>query len=114
MKIPNIFKQRWFQFVIVIVIIFGIYFITQNNKKSNNTEKTATVVRQDLKEIISTSGKLAAESSASLKFQTGGKLAWVGVKKGDRVSKWQAIAILDQEIWKHGLRKPYFHILING
>ncbi|PIP53577.1 hypothetical protein COX08_00175 [Candidatus Beckwithbacteria bacterium CG23_combo_of_CG06-09_8_20_14_all_34_8] len=96
MKIPNIFKQRWFQFVIVIVIIFGIYFITQNNKKSNNTEKTATVVRQDLKEIISTSGKLAAESSASLKFQTGGKLAWVGVKKGDRVSKWQAIASLDQ------------------
>jgi len=50
------------------------------------------VKKKDLLESVSASGKVEAEEEAVLTFQTSGRLAWVGVKEGDRVEQWQAIA----------------------
>jgi macrolide-specific efflux system membrane fusion protein len=44
---------------------------------------------------VQSSGKTKADTSAELKFQTSGKLAWVNVKEGDAVEAYQAIAGLD-------------------
>ncbi len=96
MSIPTIFRRRWFLFLFAIVAIFGIYLYAQNRNQGANTEQTVQVTRVTLKEVVSTQGKITAASQARLAFQTGGKLVWVGVKKGDYVQKWQAIASLDQ------------------
>lgn len=48
-------------------------------------------------EPLNISGEIRAEKSVNLKFQTSGKLAWVDVKEGDYVKKWQAIASLDKK-----------------
>ena len=63
--------------------------------------QTANPQKKDLAQVVDVSGQVQAKNQAILKFQTSGKLAWVGVKKGDRVKKWQAIASLD----KNELRK---------
>jgi len=105
MKIPNILKKRWFLFILVIGLIFGIYFLINSKRNTQNNEKVVNVSRQDLKEIVSTQGKITAGSQAVLKFQTGGRLVWVGAKKGDRVSKWQTIASLDQADLKTRFKK---------
>lgn len=50
-------------------------------------------------------GKIKAEKKVDLKFQTSGKLVWVGVKIGDRVKKGQAIAALDKRELEKQLKK---------
>jgi len=55
------------------------------------------VKKGEMSAFVSASGKIKAERDVSLKFQTSGYLAWVGVKKGDFVKKWQAVASLDKK-----------------
>ena len=56
----------------------------------------AKVKRADLVRTVSASGKVKARTQVELRFQTSGLLAWVGVKEGDWVKKYQAIASLDK------------------
>ncbi len=58
--------------------------------------KTYTVKKQDLTELLSLSGEIDAKQKADVKFQTSGLLTWVGVKEGDYVKKYQALAALDK------------------
>jgi len=67
--------------------------------------ETAKVKKEDLSQTISASGKVQAENQVTLKFQTSGKLAWVGVKEGDYVYKWQAVASLDKREIEKTLKK---------
>lgn len=66
--------------------------VKANELKAN----TYTVKRQDLTETLSLSGEIDAREKAEVKFQTSGLLSWVGVKEGDSVKKYQAIASLDK------------------
>lgn len=54
---------------------------------------------------LTASGSVVADRQADLTFQTGGRLAWVGVAKGDRVKKWQGIASLDQRTLQKTIEK---------
>ena len=62
--------------------------------------KTLTVKKEDLKDSLSFSGVIEAREKVTLKFQSSGRLTWVGVKEGDRVKKFQGIATLDRESLK--------------
>lgn len=75
------------------------------NRKSRTNIETAKIGFKDIKMTVSATGQTEAEEEVSLKFQTSGKLAWVGVKKGDYVKKWQAIASLDKEELQKNLKK---------
>lgn len=67
--------------------------------------QTATAEIKDLTNTLDVSGEIKATKQAVLKFQTPGKLAWVGVQAGDPVHKWQAVASLDKSILKKQLEK---------
>ena len=75
--------------------------------RSRNKEPVATtkVKRKTIQKVISASGKIKSEKEIELKFQTSGKLAWVGVKEGDFVKQWQAIASLDKRELEKKLEK---------
>lgn len=75
----------------------GWFFIIKPNTQKNKIakENIVTVERKNLKKTISASGKVKAENEVELKFQTSGYLTWVGVKEGDSVKAWQAVAQLD-------------------
>jgi len=96
MKLPAIFHRRWFIFILIIVLIFGAYYYFSSKNKNGSMEEFLTVEKRSLQEYVSSQGKIAAGSQATLKFQTGGKIIWIGAKKGDYVKKWQTIASLDQ------------------
>src|SRR4030042_972338 len=66
--------------------------------------ETAQVKKESLVQSISASGEIASQEQVDLKFQTSGQLAWVGVKEGDQVKKWQAIASLDKRELEKDLR----------
>lgn len=64
--------------------------------------KTAVTKRGEFVKTIGSSGKTKAARSVDLKFQTSGKLTWVGVIEGETVSAYQAIAGLDpREVQKN-------------
>jgi RND family efflux transporter MFP subunit len=67
--------------------------------------ETAKVKKEDITSSISASGQIEAERQVTLKFQASGKLVWVGVKEGEMVNKWQAIASLDVREVEKNIRK---------
>lgn len=90
------------------VLVIGGFFVSKvlsANKIDPAKEKPYTVSRQDLKETLSLSGKVDAEEKATLRFQTSGRLTWIGVREGDLVKKYQTVATLDQREIKSKLDK---------
>ncbi len=102
----NFFKKRWY-IVLGVIIVLAIIFILNQSTPVNKEKKPETykIKKETLKETLSLSGEIDAEEKAVLKFQTSGRLAWVGVKEGDYVKKYQVIASLDQRDLKNRLQK---------
>jgi RND family efflux transporter MFP subunit len=99
-------KKRWY--IVLIVITVASFIFIQNRKAArspDNQPDTYRVKRETLEETLSLSGEIDAGEKITLKFQTSGRLAWVGVKEGDAVKKYQAIAALDQRDLKNRLQK---------
>lgn len=96
LKIPSLFKKRWVQFLLILVVLLGGYFYWQSRQAAKNGLQTYAVSRQNLQKTVTASGKITAKNQVTLRFQTTGKLSWVGVKQGDRVEAWQAIAAINQ------------------
>jgi macrolide-specific efflux system membrane fusion protein len=63
------------------------------------------VTRKDLKDQLTISGEVNASERTVLRFQSSGRLTWVGVKEGDYVKKGQLIAALDQREVQKRLQK---------
>lgn len=98
-------KKSWY-IILIVVIGVGIYFSQQQAAQAKKEKDTTyTIRRQDLKDVLSLSGLVDADEHAVLRFQTSGRLAWVGVKEGDTVKKYQTVASLDQREVKKKLQK---------
>jgi len=76
-------------------------------KYDSKKDKLVTPTRQDITDQITLAGSISASGIANLRFQNPGKLVWVGVKVGDKVKKWQAIAGLDQQLLKKSLQTQF-------
>jgi len=104
-KIGGFLKKRWY-LVLILIIGTGLYLNQQKTAQAKKEKETRyTVERRDIKETLSLAGEIQADEHVILRFQTSGKLAWVGVKEGDTVKKYQTIANLDQREVKKKLQK---------
>jgi len=101
------FKNKLIVIVIAFFLVGGGYGIykTRANGSVKQELDFITVARKDFQESVSASGEVETEKQVDIKFQTSGRLAWVGVKEGERVNKWQALASLDQRELKKRLEK---------
>lgn len=98
-------KKRWY-IVLILIVGVGFYLNQQRTAQAIKAKETTYVVeRQDMKELLSLAGEISADEHVVLRFQTSGRLAWVGVKEGDTVKKYQTIASLDQREVKKKLQK---------
>jgi membrane fusion protein, macrolide-specific efflux system len=93
--------------ILFVIIVFTFFFAYSKFKKPKNNWIQVTPTRQNIESILALSGSIDASSKATLQFQTNGQLAWVGVKVGDRVKKWQAIASLDKTSLKKNLETQF-------
>ncbi len=80
----------------VVLIIFLRLFIFKPPAKL--PLQFASVKKEDIQSLVSTSGTLGGDKSADLKFASGGKLISLAVKPGDSIKKGQFIAKLDTTI----------------
>jgi RND family efflux transporter MFP subunit len=100
----TLLKRFWYVALILIAIIAYFVYQSQQNAAASTVQKY-TVKRETLKNVLALSGKIDAEEKVSLHFQSGGRLAWVGVKVGDTVSQYQTIATLDQRQLQKNIEK---------
>lgn len=100
-------RKNWKKIVIIIVLILGAFLVFRLTQSGNTGKKliTYTVKTQDLAESLALSGHVDANEHVTLQFQTAGQIAWVGVKQGDTVKKFQVIASLDQQVLRKQLQK---------
>jgi len=89
----------------IFIIAVGWPTTKKVTTKPEQKYETTKVQKEDLTDIVSASGTIQAEDQVDLKFQTSGLLTWVGVKEGDEVKKWQAIASLDKRELEKNLLK---------
>lgn len=104
-KVISFLKKRWWIILILLLVGGWIVYGQTAGKKSTTPELTYKVKRQTLRETLTFSGSVDAQEKATLRFQSSGRLAWVGVKEGDVVKKYQSIASLDQQLLKKQLEK---------
>ena len=79
--------------ILIIILIAGFVFIQRSQNK--NGYKTAQAEISDIQKTLEVSGSIDAHEKANLHFAAASRLSWVGVKEGDEVRKWQAIATVD-------------------
>lgn len=112
----NLLKKRWYIIILIILAITGFFYLKLSSSPANgkNGKKQAPYVvkRQNLKETLSLSGSIDAGEKVTLRFQSSGRISWVGVKVGDYVKKYQGVASLDQRELKKTLEK-YLNTYVN-
>src|SRR3990167_4452714 len=103
-KIFKYIKKHW---IISLAVVFFIGFVIYKQLTPAKTEGEASykIKKQNLKESLTFSGEINANEKVTLRFQTSGRLSWVGVKEGDFVKKYQTLASLDQREVKNRLQK---------
>ncbi len=101
----KLLKKRWYILVALLILGGLIFYQTTKAQTNDAVNKPYTVKKEVLKDTLSLSGKIEAEEKATLRFQTSGYLAWIGVKEGDEVKKYQTLASLDQREVKKQLEK---------
>lgn len=91
----------------LIVLMVGGWFSYQKWRPKSPQElyELSSVGRETISQTVIASGKIRSQTQVDLKFQTSGLLTWVGVKEGDRVKKWQALASLDKRELEKNLKK---------
>lgn len=97
-------KKYWIIIVIVLAVI-GFFVIRSQKPASTKKVTSYRIKRQTLTQSLTLSGKIDASEKVALRFQTSGRLSWVGVKEGEKVAKYQSLATLDQRDVKAALQK---------
>lgn len=98
-------KIRWILTTLIVGTVAAASYQTAVAPNSAIKVESVKVARGTLKETMTISGEIDAEERTTLRFQTSGRLAWVGVKEGDYVKKYQGVASLDQREVKKKLDK---------
>lgn len=94
--LKNLLAKKWKLILFLVIILTGSLFFYFKNK--NTVVKTSTVQKGNLKEELVLSGEVLATNYAKLSFETSGKIVYVGVKEGDKISKGKLISKLDTTI----------------
>ena len=102
-KLSGILKTKKAVLIFVIAVI-GIFIATRGSADLSQI-KTVPVQESSIKSNIIATGKVKALDESTVHFAVSGKVVWVGVKEGDYVKKWQAIASLDKEKYEIALRQ---------
>ncbi len=89
-KIP-----KWI-YIIVVVLFAAVYYFFFRPSPVPQLQY-APVQRQDISATISVSGVMAGKNTATLHFLQGGKLSFINVKTGDRVTAGETIAGQDAQ-----------------
>lgn len=80
--------------VCVALLLAGFIFFRNRNNTTKNTSVEKGLIREEL--ILS--GEISAKNYAKLSFETSGKIVFVGVEEGQKITKGRLISKLDSTV----------------
>ncbi len=84
--------------VLVIVLLLGYWIIKSASSTSAETRYvTTTVQKGTIVSTVSGSGQVSATNKVDVKAKVSGDITWVGIKAGQAVYQWQALATIDNK-----------------
>lgn len=90
-----VWEKKWLVAAALVLLGMGGFFYYNQVAGAKKEIVTISPSRQNLRQTIEISGSVDADELANLSFAAASRLSWVGVKEGDEVKKWQAIASVD-------------------
>jgi len=106
-RIKNLLTNKWLWLLLVVLVIGGGIFYYRQRQSTKPTYTTVTPENRTIAQTIEVSGVIDAKEKSTLRFPTAAKLTWVGVKEGERVKKWQAIASVDTSTLEKQLQQDF-------
>jgi HlyD family secretion protein len=91
--------------IIGLIVLLLVWNVGSRNAQDTSQIKTYKVSQKTIKSTVISSGKIQADQSTDLHFQTSGQLAWINAKQGDHVNKGQTIASLDTQVLQKQLKE---------
>ena len=91
-------KTIWFSVILIVLIAaggIGYKVYASSRSTASNTIQTATITTGSLSSTLSSSGNVSAGQSATIKWQTSGKVGDITLKEGDSIEADQVLAALD-------------------
>ncbi|HOZ03424.1 MAG TPA: efflux RND transporter periplasmic adaptor subunit [Candidatus Woesebacteria bacterium] len=106
MKKLKTLRKKWkVSLVIALVLVAFVAWFWQQNQADSESLVFVKPERQDLTKTLELSGLVDAKEKVRLRFLTGGKLTYVGVKEGDSIKKWQTVARIDPKLLQKQLEQ---------
>ena len=111
LKLVSQYMKKKILLLLLLIFILGFIFFACYGLANaffgigGKELKTETAKKGSIKQTVTASGEIATEKQADLQFQLSGKVVWVGIEKGDKVKKGQAVASLDKRQLEKKLRK---------
>lgn len=94
--------------LIVLVVVGGFWWNSKSKAENGNEVKEAEVTRGEVVSSLSVSGEITADTKAVLNFSMAGRVAYLGVKEGDIVKKYQVLSYLDPGDLDTGVTRAYY------
>lgn len=104
------FKTKVRAIITLAIIALLGFLIYQQFLKKKPTE-TTMVKKTSFEESITASGQIKSHQEATLNFPDSGKLAWIRVKEGDKVRKWQGVMGMDARDLNARMTAAYYDYL---
>lgn len=92
-RLVQFLARNKLKLLVAVCVIGALFFLFR--PQAQKPPETQAAVKKDITQSISVSGTVVSEHTANLNFLAGGKLIYLGVRKGDRVVTGQTIAALD-------------------
>jgi len=89
-------KKKAIYIIIGLIILISAFFIYRSNSQEKIDYTTVTAISGNLIQTVSETGTIKPEKELELTFSSAGKLAYINVKVGDKVSSSQPLAELDK------------------
>lgn len=81
--------------IIGVIVLVALYLLFWPKSQNQEEIQYAKVQRQDIATVVSASGILDGKNDVALHFNSGGKLAYLNFKQGDKINKGTQVAGLD-------------------
>lgn len=101
----NFLSRRNILIALIILVALFVGFRAYSSYSRASNFETTEVKKATITQKVSASGEIKSEEEVELKFPLAGKLAYLAVKKNDRVQKWSYIGSLDKEELQKKLTK---------
>jgi len=103
MAIPKFFKRKTV-YVVLVILIAGVWWFTNRNANSGPQYETAPVEQRDLSQTVEVTGEIKPAVRIDLAFKNGGTLSSINVKVGDTVKPGDVLAGLKADDVKFAVR----------